>query len=85
MRRDGYLFDRLVDPDNICLAFYKAQRGKSVFDPKERMICAAAFRERVMQHAVMNVCEPFFEKRQIYDSYACRKGKWMDACLKQTV
>ena len=122
MKIAGCLYDRICDPENLRLAFYKAQRGKSgkeavmrfrrnlterlreihdaltsrnyrlgaytyfpVFDPKERMICAAAFRERVMQHAVMNICEPYFEARQIFDSYACRKGKGLDACLKRTV
>ncbi|MCK5679371.1 hypothetical protein KAI46_01000, partial [bacterium] len=28
-----------------------------VYDPKPRMICAASFNERVLHHAVMNVCE----------------------------
>lgn len=46
-----------------------------VFDPKERLICAASFRERVLHHALMNVCEPVLEKAAIFDSYACRKGK----------
>jgi hypothetical protein len=46
-----------------------------VHDPKERLICAAAFRERVLHHALMNVCEPVLERAAIFDSYACRKGK----------
>jgi hypothetical protein len=46
-----------------------------IHDPKMRTICAAPFPERVLHHAVMNICEPVFEKRHIYDSYACRKGK----------
>jgi retron-type reverse transcriptase len=44
-------------------------------DPKERLICAATFRERVMHHALMNVCEPVLERAAIADSYACRKSK----------
>ncbi|GBU22560.1 hypothetical protein R80B4_02470 [Fibrobacteres bacterium R8-0-B4] len=32
-----------------------------VFDPKERLICAADFSERVLHHAIMNVCGPLFE------------------------
>ncbi|MDR1165541.1 MAG: reverse transcriptase/maturase family protein [Deltaproteobacteria bacterium] len=44
-------------------------------DPKRRKICAPSFSERVLHHACMNICEPFFERRQIFDSYACRKGK----------
>ena len=44
-------------------------------DPKVRTICAASFPERVLHHAVMNVCEPGFETYHIFDSYACRKNK----------
>ncbi|PNU18645.1 hypothetical protein C2E25_16625 [Geothermobacter hydrogeniphilus] len=46
-----------------------------VFDPKRRQICAAAFRERVLHHAIMAVCEPVFERYAIFDTYACRPGK----------
>ncbi len=46
-----------------------------IYDPKERDICAAAFSERVLHHALINVCEPVFEKRLIFDTYACRSGK----------
>lgn len=47
----------------------------TVRDPKVRTICAASFPERVLHHAVMNVCEPFLDSYAIYDSYACRKGR----------
>ncbi len=46
-----------------------------VYDPKRRLICAAAFPERVLHHAIMNVCEPVLDNYSIYDSYACRKRK----------
>ena len=46
-----------------------------VHDPKERLICAATFRERVLHHALMKVCEPVLERAAVFDSYACRKGK----------
>lgn len=52
-----------------------------VYDPKERQICAAAFREQVLHHALMNICHPLFERAQIFDSYACRKGKGTYAVL----
>jgi RNA-directed DNA polymerase len=52
-----------------------------IHDPKERIIHAAPFRDRVLHHAIMNVCEPFFERLQIFDSYACRKGKGTRAAL----
>jgi len=52
-----------------------------IFDPKERLICAAGFSERVMHHAIMNICHPLFEKHLIYHSYATRKGKGTYASL----
>ena len=47
----------------------------TIFDPKKRLICAASFPERVMHHAVMNVCHTFFERNLINDTYATRMGK----------
>lgn len=52
-----------------------------VYEPKERKICAAAFSEQVLHHALMNVCHPYFEHCQISDSYASRKGKGTYAAL----
>jgi RNA-directed DNA polymerase len=112
MKRVGHLYEQIADPENLRLAFWKAQRGKSgkrdvvafrdhldaelsalradlisesvsvgdyryftIHDPKERLICAAPFRERVLHHAIINITEPVFEKFQIHNSYACRKGK----------
>ena len=46
-----------------------------IYDPKEREICVAPFGERVLHHALMNVCEPFFDRWLVFDTYACRKGK----------
>ena len=50
-------------------------RRFTVYEPKERVVCAAAFRERVLHHALMNVLEPWIEKWLVFDTYACRKGK----------
>jgi hypothetical protein len=55
----------------------------TIHDPKERTICAASFRERVLHHALMNVCEPVLERAAIYDSYACRKGKGQLAAVRR--
>jgi len=55
----------------------------TVRDPKERLICAADFSERVLHHAIMNVCGPLFEKFQIYDSYATRPGKGQFSALSR--
>jgi len=50
-------------------------RTFNIFDPKERMISAAPYRDRVVHHALCNIIEPIFEKTFIFDSYANRKGK----------
>ncbi len=46
-----------------------------IYEPKERMICAAEFRDRVVHHAVCSVLEPIFEQTLIHDTYACRRNK----------
>lgn len=118
MKREGRLIERIADPDNLRLAYWKARRGKDyrpevrayrcnldanlaalrrdllageakvgdyfyfrIHDPKERLICAASFGERVLHHAVMNVCHPVFERFQIEGSYATRLGKGQYAAL----
>ncbi len=55
----------------------------TIHDPKERVICAAPFRQRVFHHAVMNICHPYFERFQIYDSYATRVNKGQYAALER--
>lgn len=120
MRRTGNLIEKIVDPDNLRLAFWKSSRGKegkieveryrknldknlellrfqileanpsvgdyhyfTIYDPKERIICAASFPERVLHHALMNIRDEVFEDFQIYDSYATRKGKGTYAALNR--
>jgi RNA-directed DNA polymerase len=46
----------------------------NVYEPKERIIYAPAFRDCVVQHAIYKVIEPIFEAVFIDQSYACRKG-----------
>lgn len=120
MKRAGNLIERIADPDNLRLAFWKAGKGKrytkeveayrseldknlrllstqilrgevevgnyyyfKIFDPKEREICAAAFSEQVLHHALMNICHDSFERVQIFHSYASRKGKGTYAAIEQ--
>jgi hypothetical protein len=56
----------------------------TIRDPKVRRICASSFPERVLHHAIMNVCEETFESFHIHDSYACRKGKGNLKALTRT-
>ncbi len=46
-----------------------------IYDPKEREICAASFPERVLHHAIMNICHQHIENKLIYDTYATRLKK----------
>jgi hypothetical protein len=55
----------------------------TIYDPNERIICAASFRERVLHHALMNVCEPVLERAAIFDSFACRKGMGTQAAVRR--
>lgn len=59
-------------------------RHFEIHDPKPRRISAAPFRDRVVHHALCQVIEPIFERRFIYDSYACRIGKGTHAALDRT-
>ena len=55
-----------------------------IYDPKQRQICAAPFREQVLHHALMNICHDHFERKQIFDSYASRPGKGIHAAVKRS-
>ena len=53
-----------------------------ITDPKQRLISAAPFPDRVIHHAIMNVPEPVFERQFIFHTYACRKGKGTHAAAR---
>ena len=55
----------------------------TILDQKERVICAAPFHDRVLHHAVINLCEPVFESYSIFDSYACRPDKGLHRALRR--
>ncbi|MGR9106842.1 MAG: reverse transcriptase domain-containing protein [Gammaproteobacteria bacterium] len=52
-----------------------------IYDRKARTISAAPFRDRVVHHALLQVVEPFLDRKFIEDSYACRKGKGVHAAV----
>lgn len=70
-------------------------RSFQVAEPKVRTITALTeFRDRVVQHALMELLEPLWERSFIAHSYACRAGKgahagadyaqaMMRACLRR--
>lgn len=112
MKRQGNLYHRVCDFQNLLSASRKARKGKRftagcrafeldleknlltlqkelkegsfrpgpyrrfrIFEPKERVISAAPYRDRVVHHALVNVIEPIFDRGMIADSYANRVGK----------
>lgn len=54
-----------------------------VWEPKERLIMALPFYDRVVQHMIINAIGPVFERGFYYHSYACREGKGMHAASNQ--
>jgi RNA-directed DNA polymerase len=56
-----------------------------IHDPKDRLVAAAPFRDRVVHHAIVRVIEPIFENRFIEDSFACRRGKGTHAAMRRTL
>ena len=52
-----------------------------ISDPKERLIVAAPFRDRVVHHALIDVLEPHLDRRMVHESFACRRGKGTHAAL----
>ena len=66
--------------DSYCPREY---RIFAIIDPKPRMISAAAFRDRVVHHALCAALEPTLERYAIFDSYACRPKKGGYAATKR--
>ncbi len=52
-----------------------------IYDPKQRIITAPWFEERVLHHAIMNVCQPVLESWLIRDTYACLPGRGREAAI----
>ncbi len=51
--------------------------------PKPRKIFAAAYRDRIVHHLMVSCFEPSWERRFIFDSYACRKEKGIHMAAKR--
>jgi hypothetical protein len=47
----------------------------TILEPKRRLVAAAPFEDRVVQHALCNVAQPFLESSFIADTYACIAGR----------
>lgn len=51
-----------------------AYREFTVYEPKPRQIQALDFKDRVAQHALVNIIGPIFEKTLLPGTFACRVG-----------
>lgn len=58
-------------------------RHFAIFEPKQRIISAAPYRDRVIHHALHRVLNPIFEPTFIFDSYATRVGKGTHAAIRR--
>ncbi len=63
--------------DSLVNGSYRPSRSVCFYvtKPKLREIFAANFRDRVVHRLLVDILEPVYEKKFIYDSYACRVDK----------
>jgi len=52
-----------------------------IHDPKEWLISAAPYRDRVIHHALCNIIEPLFDRSFLPQNYANRKGRGLHMAL----
>lgn len=61
-------------------------KEKIIYEPKLRTIYILPFYpDRIVQHAIMNIIEPIWNSRLIFDTYACRKNKGQHAGSKRSM
>lgn len=67
--------------------FHTSQyRSRTIFEPKKRIIYILPYNpDRIVQHAVMNVLIPYFERIFITDSYACIEGRGQMRASQRTM
>lgn len=61
----------------------EASKRFIVYAPARREISIPAFRDRIVQQALLQAIEPVFEKSFIFDSYAFRIGKGTHSALER--
>ncbi len=76
--KEIYDIKREIENGTIKVGNY---RYFTIYDPKERLICAASFKERVLHHAIMNICHDYFDRTLIDTTFATRKGKGVYAAI----
>ena len=90
-REDVQMYERFLEDNlfelhyeflNLCYR-HSSYEKFTIHDPKQRTIHKACVKDRIVHQAIVNVIEPIFEKRFIYDSYSCRTNKGTHAAVKR--
>lgn len=87
LKFSAHLEENLIDIQNhLIWNNYQPSPYKlfTVYEPKERLIAALPFQDRVIHHALCGIVEPIFERSMIFDSYACRVGQGVLAGVNRT-
>lgn len=71
---------RELEAETYLWGGYRAFR---IYDPKQRVIRAAPFRDRVVHHALYRVLAPIIERAYIPDTYACLVGRGSLAAVRR--
>lgn len=54
-----------------------------IYEPKQRLIMAQPFKDRVVQWAIYQILHPIFTKGYITDSYACIEGRGTHSAVER--
>lgn len=92
-REDMMIFRRNLDENLIIIQneliwkTYKVSgyRNYVIYEPKKRLISSLPVRDRIVQHALVNVIEPGIDKQFIYDSHACRVGHGLKTAVDRFI
>lgn len=55
----------------------------TVYEPKERIVDAPHFKDKIVQLAINNILKEIYNKSFVYDSYACIDDKGTHKCAKR--
>lgn len=86
LRFTNNLEENLADIQNELVNHtYKVGRYREfyIYEPKQRLIMALPFRDRVVQWAIYQVLFPIFVKTFITDSFACIPGRGTHSAVKR--
>ena len=86
LRFSAHLEDNLhLIQEQLINGTYKLGRYREfyIYEPKQRLIMAQPFKDRVVQWAIYQVLHPLFVKGYISDSYACIQGRGTHSAVER--